>query len=190
MMPGFTESVTQDQKDGLSPWYHFTDRDIELRAEDKGKMVGDLSGMDWVQWTMDLLTKDYRTRYFGGVSRSKMKLIGTYRQFKARRCKECGCLLKIHDGFNDNKGKQANYIHDIGVYAFAKDYNAVIAELNNYRSILREQHLTVIDFAQAIPNAISTDELGLEKNSDIVLEHPLSLVTIHGDGSITQEIAG
>ena len=189
MLPGLNEINTKEQKLGMKPEYHYSDKDYDKAAEKKGRMVGDLSDIDWVEWTKSKLCREYRTRYYGSLSRTKLRLVGVYRTYRARRCKECGCLLKIHDGFADCKGKQANYIRDIGVYAFAKDYNTVMAEINNYRSVLRENHLTIVDMSKAVALMISSDELGMDDDRDIVLEHPLSVVTIHSDGSITQEVA-
>ena len=58
----------------------YSNKDYDDLSMGKGRMVGDISGFDWEQWTMDRLTRDARLRYRGGVARNKIKLVTIHRQ--------------------------------------------------------------------------------------------------------------
>ena len=158
-----------------SPGAKYKDKDYEDALNGKGRMVGDLSNMDWEQWTMDRLFKDLRTRYWGGVSRKAIVNIDIYREYKIRVCKECGCLLRTYDGFSDCEGQYVRYIADHQIVAFRNNADLVRQFFLRYKSQLRDRKLTKLDLARMIPTAICTKELELEKNNhDLVMDGPFA----------------
>ena len=158
-----------------SPGAKYNDKDYEKALQGKGRMVGDLSDMDWEQWTMDRLFKDLRTRYWGGVSRKSIVNIDIYREYKIRVCKECGCLLRTYDGFSDPEGQYVRYIADHQIVAFRNNADLVRQFFLRYKSQLRDKELTKLDLARMIPVALCTKELEIERNNrDLVVDGPFA----------------
>ena len=150
----------------------FSDRDFEDGFEGKGRMVGDCDDIDWMRFTMEELWKELRIRYWGGVSRNNIRNVGLFRQYKLRVCTECGELLRTYDGNDDSTGELVRYIVDNRIMAFRRDAVLVSTLFAKYKSRLREADMTVIDLVRMIPQAVSTLELDLPRNDDIVLDGP------------------
>ena len=93
----------------LSPGADYTEKDYNEKGEGKGRMLGDLSGVDWEQWTMKALAVEFKIRYWGGASKRNIRTLGVYRQYKIRVCKECHNLLRTYDGHHDCVG----YVHPL-----------------------------------------------------------------------------
>ena len=53
----------------------FFDKDIEDMCNGKGRMVGDLSDIDWFEWVKEELYKETRIRYWGGVARNNIQVV-------------------------------------------------------------------------------------------------------------------
>ena len=51
-----------------SPGAKFSEKDYEELSEGKGRMCGDLSGMDWTRWAEDRLYRETRIRYWPELS--------------------------------------------------------------------------------------------------------------------------
>lgn len=150
----------------------YRDSDHEDRIEGKGRMVGDISDIDWTDWAKDRLTAELRIRYWGGVSRNNIRTIGFHRQYRIRVCKECGELLRTYDGIDDSQGSYVRYIQDNPVMAFSRDYDTVQSSYLGFKDRLRSEGLTIVDFAAMIPFAVSSLELGLPDNGDLVTAGP------------------
>jgi len=150
----------------------YSEKDYENLSKNAGRMVGDISDIDWEEWTMNELTRESRIRYWGGASRNNIRTVGMFRQYKIRICKECGDILKTYDGFEDTIGSYVRYIQDNAVVSFAKDADLVKTTYLQFKTRLREEGLSIIDFAQMTPFAISTLELSLDKNKDLVMRDP------------------
>ena len=156
------------------PGADYDDTDHYERSEDKGRMAGDLSDIDWVEWTMEELRSDIRTRYWGGVSRNSMRTLDVLREYRIRVCRECGAVLRTYDGFMDPEGSAVRYVADHRVMMFARDADMVRSEYLRYKGRLRDAGLTVIDFARMIPLAVSPYELDLPapEHPDLVCDGP------------------
>lgn len=156
----------------LSPGASYTDKDYNEKGEGKGRMLGDLSGVDWEQWTMKSLSVEFKIRYWGGASKRNIRTLGIYRQYKIRVCKECHKLLRTYDGHHDCVGTYIRYIRDDPVVVFAEDFELVKAVFQSFKSRLREQHLTIVDFSRMCPLALCTLDLGLPMDEDLVMAGP------------------
>ena len=148
----------------------YTDDDREKESMGKGRMVGDLSDMDWTQWTMDRLSSEIRIRHWGGVSRGKIRTVGFHRLYRIRVCKECGCMLRTYDGTNDQSGSIVRYIQDCPVMTFASNHQLVSDVYRRCKSELRSEGLTILDFSRMTPVTVSIFELGLSDNGDLIMD--------------------
>lgn len=150
----------------------YSEKDREGEQLGKGRMVGDLSDVDWTQWTMDRLSTDLRIRHWGGVSRNSIRTIGFHRRYRVRLCKECGEMLRTYDGTDDQSGSIVRYIQDCPVMVFAGDRDRVLSAYLRYKTDLKDERLNILDFALMIPLAVSTLELGLPDNGDLIMDGP------------------
>lgn len=155
-----------------SPGATYTEKDHNDRGEGKGRMLGDLSRIDWEQWTMDQLYSDFRIRFWGGASRTNIRTLEVYRQYKIRVCQECGELLRTYDGPRDTIGSYIRYIRDSPIVAFAEDIDLVRTVFQRFKSELREKNLTVVDLSRACRLTVCTLDLGLPENKDLIMDGP------------------
>ena len=95
-----------------SPKVKYSDRDYEGLFDGKGRMAGDLSGIDWEDWTMQRLMTKLRARQWGGIAKNRIRLIGYDRQYKIRVCKECGEIIRTYEGDDDSTGLYVRCIQD------------------------------------------------------------------------------
>ena len=70
--------------------FRFTDQDESDQAEGKGRMVGDVSGMDWLEFAARPLSHPTRMTYFGLVSHRSIRTVAVEREYRTRVCRECG----------------------------------------------------------------------------------------------------
>ncbi|WII07625.1 hypothetical protein PED39_00060 [Methanomassiliicoccales archaeon LGM-RCC1] len=73
-----------------SPKAKYSEQDYDDEYYGKGRRAGDLSKIDWEDWTMDRLVRKIRIRQWGRIARNRMRLLGYHRQYKMRVCSECG----------------------------------------------------------------------------------------------------
>lgn len=149
----------------------YTDKDYDDLSRGVGRICGDISGMDWERFVMDKLTKDTRTRYWGGVARNKIRIVTIHRQYRIRICKECGHLLRVYEGSEDLDGRYVRYIQDNQILCFAHDFTTVRNFFLKYKEQMREENLTESDVASMMPCAVSTLEL-FQDNGDLVMDGP------------------
>ena len=135
-------------------------------------MLGDLSGVDWEQWTMKALAVEFKIRYWGGASKRNIRTLGVYRQYKIRVCKECHKLLRTYDGHHDCVGTYIRYIRDDPVVVFAEDFELVRNVFQSFKSRLRDENLTIADFSRMCPLTVCTLDLGLPGDDDLVMADP------------------
>lgn len=151
---------------------HYTEKDYEDLSKGKGRMAGDLSGMDWDRWVQVRLTRKIRVRYWGALSKNKLRTLGTFRQYMYRTCRECGEILRTYDGPDDHVGEPVRYIREIDVKVASSEYRNVKREYDRVKDRMRAEGMKIMDFAKIIPSAASTLELDLPKNNDIVADGP------------------
>jgi hypothetical protein len=156
----------------ISPTGKYTEKDYNDLSEGRGRMCGDCSDIDWVEWTKDRLTRDLRVRYWGGASYKNIVRIDNYRQYKMRVCEECGAYLRTYDGFSDSKGDYVRYIQDNAIYSFARNRLRAKEFFVRYKDRFREGSFTKADLAAQLPIAVCTLELDVPRNNDPVMEGP------------------
>ena len=149
-----------------------TDKDWEDLLLGKGRLVGDYSDVDWLEWTKKPLSTDTKYRYWGGAAQKKIRKVGYYRQYKIRVCEECGSLLRVFDGPNDPIGQMVRYIQDNPVVVFAENLQLWRNTFLRYKERMRDAGMSIADLAQMLPFAASSLEFGLPVNKDIVCDGP------------------
>jgi hypothetical protein len=135
-------------------------------------MCGLVDDIDWEKWTEGRLSKETRVRYWGGVARNRIRLVGIHRQYKVRVCRECGVLLRTYEGAGDSVGSYVRYIQDNPVFAMADYFEQVKTVYLKFKDNLKSENLTFSDFASMIPFAVSTLELSLFSGCDLVMDGP------------------
>ncbi len=155
-----------------SPGAKYSEEDYDLRSQGKGRMCGDLSDVDWTRWAEDRLSMDTRIRYWGGVARNRLRLVGVHRQYKIRVCQECGEILRTYEGSEDSIGSYVRYIQDNPVIAFSEHFEQVKTVYLRFKDDLRAESMSLSDYAAMIPFAVSTLELGLPSGCDLVMDGP------------------
>lgn len=137
-------------------------------GENRGKFTGDISDIDWIEWTKDELMREVRIRYFGGVARNQLALVGESRRYRIRVCKECGRFLRTYEGLKDTDGAIVQYIERNYVYALAKNRQEARLDFLKYKDQIRD----VTDLGAFSAVTISTLELGLSPNEDFLCSGP------------------
>ena len=117
-------------------------------------------------------TTEVRIRSWGGVSRGNIRTIGFHRLYRVRVCRECGNMLRTYDGTEDTKGNIVRYIQNCPVMTFKHSHQHVSDVYIRCKSDLKESGLTILDFARMTPVTVSTFELGLPDNSDLIMDGP------------------
>ena len=105
-----------------SPGAEYGEKDYEEQSEGRGRMCGDLSEMDWEKWAEGRPSRDTRIRYWGGVARNRIRLVGIHRQYKIRVCWECGEILRTYEGAGGPIGSYVRYIQDNPTLSFAEHF--------------------------------------------------------------------
>ena len=121
---------------------------------------------------MRALAVEFRIRYWGGVSKRNIRTLGIYRQYKIRVCRECHRILRTFDGYHDCTGSYIRYIRDDPVVVFAEDFDLVRNIFQSFKSRLRDEHLTIVDFSRMCPLTLCTLDLGLPMDDDLVMAGP------------------
>ncbi len=152
----------------------YQDDDWSKKGENRGRMVGDLSGVDWVQWTIDRLTGKLELRYWGGASYANIRKLDIIRQYRIRVCKECGTPLRTYNGSEDAQGSYVRYIQDDPVLVFRDDYDQAKEIVKEYGPKYRDAGLTIADLARDSNFAVSTLELPSPPNNDLVMPGPFA----------------
>ena len=144
--------------------------DYYEKGEDR--MLGDLSKVDWEQWTLRALAVEFKIRYLGGASKRNIRTLGVYRRYKIRVCRECRRILRTYDGYHDCTGSYIRYIRDDPVVVFAEDFELVRSIFQSFKSRLRDENLTIMDFSRMCPLTLCTLDLGLPTDDDLIMANP------------------
>jgi len=120
---------------------------------------------------MDRLSGEIRIRYWGGVARNRIRKFAVDREYKIRVCKECGEILRVYEGSDDTVGSYVRYIQDNKILCFAHRLSLMNATYLQYKNRLKQEGITLSDFAFMVPFAVSTRQFA-RKNKDLVMSGP------------------
>lgn len=157
----------------------YREDDYVRKGDGRGRLIGDISDIDWIEWTKSRLKKEVRIRYFGGCAQRSFRSLGTSKRYRIRTCRECGALLRTYDGLTDEIGDYVRYIRIEQAFCFTEDYNRVISEFLRFKSTFAggshpdsvKSSADATAFAMASDLAISTEEY-LPSNDDIEVSGP------------------
>ena len=96
----------------------------------------------------------------------------SHRQCKIRIYRECHRILRTFDGYHDCTGSYIRYIRDNPVVVFAEDFDLVRNIFQSFKSRLRDESLTIVDFSRMCPLTLCTFDLGLPLDDDLVMANP------------------
>ena len=123
-------------------------------------MVGDISGMDWLGFTMRPLSYSIRMTYFGLASHKNIRTVAVESEYRARVCRNCGKPLNIYNGMCDHEGEPARFLFDNRIRAFRKDYSAVQSGIHMLSSYMGPgKKLKLSEISEAVSLIVSSDEV-------------------------------
>ena len=166
MLPGLSDDDYRSSAGAVGSYgaatgraFRYTDDDYLALAEGKGRMVGDVSDMDWMGFTMDPL--HYRTRliYFGELSQKNIRTVATEREVRQRVCRACGRPLNTYNGMCDLHGEPTRYNFDNTIRTFREDYETVKGSLDLISGEMKENGVTLADIAPKTALIVSKDEI-------------------------------
>lgn len=152
MLPGLSDDKKSDRP------FRFTEEDESLMAEGKGRMVGDLSGMDWTEFAMAPLSYSTRVTYYGLASHRSLQKVAVESEYRVRACPACGGPLCVYDGICDACGTLSRYRFDNAIRAFSEDVPAVREAVAS----LRRDSGSPMPLSELAPRSsliVSTDEV-------------------------------
>ncbi len=162
MLPGLEDGASSTSKAGQAKkgrMFKYTEQDISDRAVGKGRMVGDIDGIDWIEFARKPLSYAIRATYFGLASQRSIRTVATEREIRVRVCRVCGSDLNVHDGLCDLHGEHATYTYDNAIRAFGCD----CPHVRNAIDVLKEEPewkgTTLADIAPRTSLIVSRDEV-------------------------------
>ncbi len=122
MLPGLSGDCSRAEDD--EP-FRFSEQDESEEAEGRGRMVGDISGMDWLEFVACPLSYPIRMTYFGLASHRSIRTVAVEREYRTRVCRECGMPLNVYGGMCDHEGEEARFLFENSIRTFRKEYSSV-----------------------------------------------------------------
>ena len=152
MLPGLSED--QSPKGRM---FSYTDDDLSDRALGKGRMVGDVSGIDWLSFAKDPLCYQTRMTYFGLASNRNIRTVTVERENRTRVCRECGRPLEVYNGLCSLHGEQSTFVFDNTIRAFNKDYDIVKRVIPEIEAV-SDSKLSLAELSPSVSMIVSKDE--------------------------------
>ena len=182
MFPGLSDDGYRSTKGadgtygaGSGRAFRYTEDDVSMKGEGRGRMVGDISGTDWLDFAMSPLSYPLRMTYFGSASQRNIRTVAVEREYRARVCRECGRPLEVCGGACGPRA-EARYLFDNTIRTFASDYDTVRDACDELRPELRSSGKGLGDISKDVALIVSTDE---------TLQHPYPVfpTSVQSDGS-------
>ena len=146
-----------------------------MKGEGRGRMVGDISGTDWLDFAMSPLSYPLRMTYFGSASQRNIRTVAVEREYRARVCRECGRPLEVCGGACGPRA-EARYLFDNTIRTCALDYDTVRDACDELRPELRRSGKGLGDISKDVALIVSTDET-------LQQSYPVSPTSVQSDGS-------
>ena len=90
MLPGLSDDGYRSTKGadgtygaGSGRAFRYTEDDVSMKGEGRGRMVGDISGTDWLDFAMSPLSYPLRMTYFGSASQRNIRTVAVEREYRA-----------------------------------------------------------------------------------------------------------
>lgn len=129
----------------------------------RGRVNGSLEDVDWVEWTKRRYTQGFNSiRTFGVCSRRSIRVFDVYKEYRIRKCPDCGADLLIYNGFDDRAPEPSRYIHESPIMVFAQNFHLVKDVWQRFRSELADDGYTELDFAVNAAMTTCPQVMGLD----------------------------
>ena len=122
-------------------------------------MVGDISWIDWLKFTMDPLHSMIGNNYFGQLSNRSIKTVATESYRVTRVCTCCGGPLNVYTGMCDQCGEPATHIFNSTIHTFSADYPRVKPAIAEIRRQIRDTDLKLGDITSKVALVVSMQEV-------------------------------
>lgn len=139
--------------------FRWNDNDLYLHTQGKGRMCGDISAMEWVEWTKDKLHTSFNISYFGEANQNNFRRVAVEKDRRTRVCKECGAPLNVYTGLCDIHGDPAQYTFENTVRTFKRHHPQVKQALQRLDPELRANRTTIGRIAPKTALIVSSSEL-------------------------------
>ena len=155
MLPGLGDDG--DSREGSM--FRFTADDISDRMSGRGRMVGDIFGMDWLSFTMDPLSYPLRITYFGLASNKSISTVSVEREHRSRVCRECGRPLNVYGGLCDHQGEQARFMFENTIRSFREDRDLVKGAIEELRGMSENGQVNLSEISPKVAKIVSRGEI-------------------------------
>lgn len=165
LLPGFQDGDYRANNGETGPYgaatgkaFRFTDDDYADKVLGKGKMVGDLSWIDWFNFTVSPLSFTIGNNYFGELSNRNIKTFYTERYRVSRTCTVCGEPLNIYSGMCDSCGVEASHMFDNTLYGFSRHTVAIKPAVSTISKDLKQIGMKWGDISPKVSLVVSMKE--------------------------------
>jgi len=119
-----------------------------------GPLYNIKTGLDWEQWVKESYTHTFQSyTYFGGTSRSRMRLVEIYKERQDRTCPVCETGMCIFCGMDDVHPEPAEINVELPVFAFVENVRRVGDLINSgrFRNVFTDGHFR--ELVESVPEA-------------------------------------
>ena len=132
-------------------------------ASGKGRMVGDISRMDWLEFAKKPLSHTTRMTYFGAASNKSIQTVAMERGYRNRVCRTCCNPLSVYAGICDGCGEPARFLYDNTIKVFRSDRDYVKRALDELRNAEPGNMPKLSEIAPKVSLMVSRDETAFDR---------------------------
>lgn len=155
MLPGLGDDG--DSRDGSM--FRFTDEDVSDRLSGRGRMVGDVSGVDWLSFVMEPLSYALRMTYFGSASNKSISTVAVEKEYRTRVCRDCGKPLGVFRGVCDHLGEPSRFLFENTIRSFREDRDLVKGAMEELRGRSENGRVNLSELSPKVAKVVSRDEI-------------------------------
>lgn len=139
--------------------FRYTDDDLSDRMDGNGRMVGDISKVDWLSFTMEPLSYPLRITYFGLASNKSISKVSVEREYRMRVCRDCGRPLSVYGGMCDHQGEPSRFLFENTIRSFREDRDLVRGAMEELGSMSEKGYVNLSEISQKVARIVSRDEI-------------------------------
>ncbi|MBE6514515.1 MAG: hypothetical protein E7Z69_05595 [Thermoplasmata archaeon] len=162
MLPGLSDDCNRNGKADERE-FRFSEQDDIDRASGKGRMVGDISRIDWLEFAKKSPSYTTRMTYFGAASNRNIQTVAVEREYRNRVCRACGNPLSVYAGICDGCGEPARYLYDNTIKVFRSDRDFVKRALDELRNADPENMPKLSEISPKVSLMVSKDETAFDR---------------------------
>ena len=155
MLPGLNDEGGSKK----GSMFRYTDDDISDRAVNRGRMVGDIAGMDWLSFTKDPLSYPLRITYFGLASNKSISKVAVEKEYRSRVCRDCGKPLNVYGGMCDHQGEPSRFLYENTFRSFREDRDLVKGAIDELGNLSEDGRVNLAEISPKVSKFVSRDEV-------------------------------